>query len=152
MFSVAPCLRGGCESLVVVFQHPLSSFLQHRKCYAEAFVCRLRSSNGLKQQIHGRAPIESWDETYVHVRHNTNRVVLSERRDGTNAEPYTWVREAGRGRVFYTAWGHDQRTWSNPEFQGQLENGLRWAAEKKLVLKIDHAYPLAETAQAHREN
>src|ERR1051325_4348038 len=29
----------------------------------------------------GLSPIESWDETYVHTRHNPNKTVLSERRD-----------------------------------------------------------------------
>ena len=58
----------------------------------------------------GLSPIESWDETYVHTKHNANRIVLSERRDTKGAEPYTWVREHGKGRVFYTAWGHDERT------------------------------------------
>jgi type 1 glutamine amidotransferase len=92
----------------------------------------------------GLSPIESWDETYVHTKHNTNRIVLAERRyAGTNsmtanlgntdpsdgAEPWTWVREHGKGRVFYTAWGHDQRTWSNPGFQALVENGIRWTAE-----------------------
>ncbi|PYK98809.1 MAG: hypothetical protein DME19_11085 [Verrucomicrobia bacterium] len=76
----------------------------------------------------GLSPIESWDETYVHTRHNTNRVVLAERRDNNGAEPYTWVREAGKGRVFYTAWGHDQRTWSNAGFLALVENGIRWAS------------------------
>lgn len=91
----------------------------------------------------GLSPIESWDETYVHTKHNTNRVVLAERRyPGTNAmtanlgntadaggaEPYTWVREHGKGRVFYTAWGHDQRTWNNTNFQALVESGIRWAA------------------------
>jgi type 1 glutamine amidotransferase len=28
----------------------------------------------------GLSPIESWDETYVHAKHNTNRIVLAERR------------------------------------------------------------------------
>jgi type 1 glutamine amidotransferase len=79
----------------------------------------------------GLSPIESWDETYVHSQHNTNRVVLAERRDETGAEPYTWVREVGKGRVFYTAWGHDQRTWNNPQFVALIENGIRWAAGKK---------------------
>lgn len=78
--------------------------------------------------MQGLAPIESWDETYVHTAHNPNRVVLSERRDDKGAEPYTWVREHGRGRVFYTAWGHDQRTWSNAGFLALVENGIRWAA------------------------
>ena len=76
----------------------------------------------------GLAPIESWDETYVHTKHNTNRLVLAERRDDKGAEPYTWVRQYGKGRVFYTAWGHDERTWSNPGFQALIENGLRWAS------------------------
>jgi putative membrane-bound dehydrogenase-like protein len=67
---------------------------------------------------------ESWDETYVHARHNSDRVVLEKRDD----EPYTWVRTHGRGRVFYTAWGHDQRTWGNPGFHELLERGIRWAA------------------------
>jgi type 1 glutamine amidotransferase len=77
----------------------------------------------------GLLPIERWDETYVHTQHNTNRVVLAERRDDKGAEPYTWVRDHGKGRVFYTAWGHDQRTWSNPGFHGLVENGIRWASE-----------------------
>jgi type 1 glutamine amidotransferase len=79
----------------------------------------------------GLTPIESWDETYVHTKHNTNRLVLAERRDEKGNEPYTWVREAGKGRVFYTAWGHDLRTWSNPQFVALIENGIRWAAGKK---------------------
>jgi len=76
----------------------------------------------------GISAIESWDETYVHTKHNTNRIVLAERRTETGAEPWTWVREHGKGRVFYTAWGHDQRTWSNPGFQALVQNGIRWAS------------------------
>jgi len=76
----------------------------------------------------GLSAIESWDETYVHHRHNTNRIVLAERRDDSGPEPWTWVREHGKGRVFYTAWGHDQRTWSNAGFHALLENGVRWVA------------------------
>jgi putative membrane-bound dehydrogenase-like protein len=86
----------------------------------------------------GVQPIENWDETYVHTKHNANRVVLAERRDAQGNEPYTWVREAGKGRVFYTAWGHDQRTWGNPQFIALIENGVRWATsggEADLVAK-----------------
>jgi putative membrane-bound dehydrogenase-like protein len=84
--------------------------------------------NGDHPVTKGLTAIESWDETYVHTRHNTNRVVLAERRDEKGNEPYTWVREHGKGRVFYTAWGHDQRTWGNAGFQALVENGIRWAA------------------------
>jgi type 1 glutamine amidotransferase len=41
------------------------------------------------------------------------------------------VREAGKGRVFYTAWGHDQRTWTNTQFVALIDNGIRWAAAKQ---------------------
>lgn len=74
-------------------------------------------------------PIESWDESYVHTMHNEkDRTVLSVREDDKGKEPYTWVRTQGKGRVFYTAWGHDQRTWGNEDFQKLLERGIRWAA------------------------
>ena len=38
-----------------------------------------------------------------------------------------WVRYWGRGRVFYTALGHDETTWNNPAFRKQVEMGIRWA-------------------------
>ena len=77
----------------------------------------------------GLKPIESWDESYVHEMHNEQgRTVLGVREDAQGKEPYTWVRTEGKGRVFYTAWGHDQRTWGNKDFQDLLERGVRWAA------------------------
>ncbi|MCE9547693.1 MAG: ThuA domain-containing protein [Planctomycetia bacterium] len=77
----------------------------------------------------GFGGFESWDETYVHAKHNEkDRLVLSYRVDKDGREPYTWVRTQGKGRVFYTAWGHDDRTWSNPGFQNLVERGIRWAA------------------------
>ena len=58
---------------------------------------------------------ESWDETYVHTKHNEkDRTVLEVPRRGRRKEPWTWVRTHGKGRVFYTAWGHDERTWGHP--------------------------------------
>lgn len=71
---------------------------------------------------------ESWDETYVHTKHNTqDRTVLETRAEGDGEEPWTWARTHGKGRVFYTAWGHDGRTFSNPGFQNLVERGIRWA-------------------------
>jgi putative membrane-bound dehydrogenase-like protein len=71
---------------------------------------------------------ESWDETYVHTKHNEkNRTVLEYREDRNGREPWTWVRTQGKGRVFYTAWGHDEPTWGNPGFQNLVERGIRWA-------------------------
>src|SRR3954466_105585 len=78
--------------------------------------------------LKGLKPIESWDETYVHEMHNDNdRTILAYRVDDRGKEPYTWSRTEGKGRVFYTAWGHDQRTWGNVDFQDLVERGIRWA-------------------------
>ena len=68
----------------------------------------------------GFEPFTSWDETYVHRRHNLQgRTVLEYR----GSEPWTWVREQGDGRVFYTAWGHDHRTWRQPGFHDLVSAG-----------------------------
>ena len=78
--------------------------------------------------LKGYKGFESWDETYVHTKHNDKeRTVLEYREDKDGKEPWTWIREQGKGRVFYTAWGHDQRTWSNPGFLNLVERGTRWA-------------------------
>jgi len=81
----------------------------------------------------GFGGFESWDETYVHHLHNPNdRIVLEERRQGqlasgTKAEPWTWVRTHGQGRVFYTAWGHNMSTWGQVGFQNLVARGIVWA-------------------------
>ncbi len=78
--------------------------------------------------LRGFGGFESWDETYVHTKHqDKDRTVLEHRQEGERQEPWTWVRTHGKGRVFYTAWGHDQRTWGNPGFQNLVERGIRWA-------------------------
>ena len=77
-------------------------------------------------------PFETWDETYVHDHLTDDRTVLMERveRDSSGGEirePYTWVRQQGEGRVFYTAYGHDERTWGNEGFQKLIAGGILWA-------------------------
>jgi putative membrane-bound dehydrogenase-like protein len=80
----------------------------------------------------------SWDETYIHHKHNSEgRLILEyreqgEQAEGQTAEPWTWVRNEGKGRVFYTAWGHDERTWGQPGFQALVERGIRWSCGQDL--------------------
>lgn len=69
----------------------------------------------------------SWDETYVHQNLNPDMTVLTTRAEGGRQEPYTWVRDQGKGRVFYTAYGHNDSTWTNPGFQKLVNNGVMWA-------------------------
>lgn len=75
----------------------------------------------------GLEPFETWDETYVHHLHNENRTVLMERVEGDAKEPWTWIRTHGNGRIFYTAYGHDERTWNHPGFHTLMERGIKWA-------------------------
>ena len=77
--------------------------------------------------MQGLEPFETWDETYVHTLHNDDRTLLMERVEGDHREPWTWTRTHGDGRIFYTAYGHDERTWSHPGFHTLVKNGLLWA-------------------------
>jgi uncharacterized protein len=85
----------------------------------------------------GLKAFRSFDETYVHDKVNPDKLVLMERVDATRREPYTWVRNEGKGRVFYTAWGHDENTWSNPGFQELIERGVYWAVGDQVKAAVD---------------
>ncbi|HZI24441.1 MAG TPA: ThuA domain-containing protein, partial [Chryseolinea sp.] len=74
---------------------------------------------------------ETWDETYVHDKLGKDITVLMERVEDNHREPWTWVKEHGTGRVFYTAYGHDERTWSNPGFHQLMKEGILWAVGDK---------------------
>ncbi|TWT49315.1 Trehalose utilization [Rubripirellula amarantea] len=92
-------------------------------------VFRAEDANSGHELMSGFGGFKSWDETYVHHLHNEkDRTVLEYRVDAEGREPWTWIRHQGTGRVFYTAWGHDARTWTNPGFQNLVERGIRWAA------------------------
>lgn len=77
--------------------------------------------------LRGWESFTTWDETYVHRDHAASgRTVLTVR--GAEREPWTWVRAEGSGRVFYTAWGHDERTWTQPGFLDLLARAALWTA------------------------
>jgi uncharacterized protein len=87
-------------------------------------------------------PFRTWDETYVHTQHNEkDRHVLQTRQEGSGEEPWTWVRTHGKGRVFYTAYGHDGRTWGQPAFHDLIERGIRCASEAALGAEAVHLRP-----------
>ncbi len=87
----------------------------------------------------GLKPVQSMDESYRHSKLNPDKTVLETRSSESgpvsdpDGEPYTWVRTSGKGRVFYTAWGHDHRTWSNVDFQRLLARGTLWACGQTLT-------------------
>ena len=86
--------------------------------------------------VAGLPTFKAYDETYLHSHLQADNNVLAVReikadqtkdRPDQKEEPYTWTRQYGKGRVFYTAYGHDERTWSQPGFQQLLERGILWA-------------------------
>ena len=94
------------------------------------------------------AEYSSWDETYIHTKHNPNRTVLAVHREGGHEEPWTWVRTYGKGRVFYTASGHGPQpytradsaagrprivdgstnVWLHSGFHNLIDNAVKWTA------------------------
>lgn len=44
--------------------------------------------------------------------------------------PVAWTRCAGRGRIFYTALGHQAATYESREFRKLLEGGIAWAMRR----------------------
>lgn len=87
----------------------------------------------------------TFDETYVHDHLSKNIEVLSERVEGDHHEPYTWVRSYGKGRVFYTAYGHDDHTFRNPGFLQLVHNGILWAVNENARKNLQ-AFKLANPA------
>ena len=41
--------------------------------------------------------------------------------------PVSWIRDYGRGRVFYTNLGHNEDTWKDKMFRKHLINGISWS-------------------------
>jgi putative membrane-bound dehydrogenase-like protein len=82
--------------------------------------------------MRGVQEFSTWDETYVHHKLSNDRIVLMERVDGDRHEPWTWVKEHEKGKIFYTAYGHDERTWSNPGFHELMKQGIVWAVDEKV--------------------
>lgn len=52
----------------------------------------------------------------------------SHHESGIDGEPSSWVREIGRGQLFYSALGHDARSFGHPVLRELLTRGIRWAA------------------------
>ena len=99
----------------------------------------------------GYAPPETWDETYRHNELGDDLRVLMVRdrtpAEGGGSEPYTWTRQQGKGRVFYTALGHDARTWKSEGFQDLLARGIRYAAGRLTDPRNPKPFEFQESAE-----
>jgi putative membrane-bound dehydrogenase-like protein len=98
-------------------------------------VFRTRIVDAAHPAMKGVKEFEAWDETYVHHRLTGDRHILMVREEDGKREPWTWVRQQGKGRVFYTASGHDERVFRIADFHRLVLQGIRWA-----VGRPDHQY------------
>lgn len=51
--------------------------------------------------------------------------------------PVSWIRDYGKGRVFFTIFGHRDEVWKDPKYQEHITGGIEWA----LGLKQGDARP-----------
>jgi uncharacterized protein len=84
----------------------------------------------------GLQPFQISDESLTFTATAADRTVLLNRGGAQSPEPLAWVRSQGQGRVFYTALGHDERSWSNAGFQQLLKNAISWAIGPQVAKQL----------------
>jgi putative membrane-bound dehydrogenase-like protein len=115
---------------------------------------RIKNDQPNHPVLAGFPGIKTVDETYLHSKLQADNVVIQSRilgpeqakdKPGAATEPYTWVRKYGKGNVFYTAYGHDERTWETEGFQQLVAQGILHAVgeEKRALLENLKLAPLA---------
>ncbi|MDH4445597.1 MAG: ThuA domain-containing protein [Akkermansiaceae bacterium] len=84
--------------------------------------------------------LKSWDETYEHMDLTADRHILQMRppinKGETKPEPWTWTRNEAKGRVFYTASGHDERCWEQQAYQTLVKRAILWTIGEKKASKF----------------
>jgi len=82
----------------------------------------------------GFEDFEIQDETYRHRYHEKTEKILHHLiRCGRDKEQQSmaWVRDYGKGRIFYTSLGHGRQAWTNPHFQRLAVRGIYWAVGRE---------------------
>jgi len=80
----------------------------------------------------GLEDFEITDEAYRHRYHEkAKRHDLVRIDRGKEQQSMAWVRDYGKGRVFYTSLGHGRQAWTNPHFQRLAVRGIYWAVKRQ---------------------
>jgi type 1 glutamine amidotransferase len=73
----------------------------------------------------------NWSRDDVHVLLSLDPAAVDLNATGVNRLDHdfalAWTRTYGKGRVFYTALGHEPAVWQDPRFEQHLAGGIRWA-------------------------
>lgn len=100
--------------------------------------------------MQGLKPFTSYDETYLHSQLQPDNNILAVReikadqqkdKPNTKTEPYTWTRTYGKGKVFYTAYGHDENTWEKEGFQELIYKAIVWSVNENALASFNIRKP-----------
>jgi uncharacterized protein len=146
--AIRTAVRGGkgmlvihCGIVMAGFDARMDTVFGGRFVRHDTAVFRARILMPDHPALKGVETFESWDETYEHKLVGDRTVLMERPAPGGKAEPWTWVRNEGKGRVYYTASGHDTRTWSKAAYQKQLAVALLWTMGKEVVALGPQAPP-----------
>ena len=104
---------------------------------AEVFQPKIVSNHSL---LEGWDNFNAWDETYVQEHIEDNREILAMR----ESEPWTWIKEVGKGRLFYTASGHDERVWREPSFAELLIRAVKYVSKREKIARPNLSFNYEE--------
>jgi NADPH2:quinone reductase len=65
--------------------------------------------------------------------------------------PFDLIQLSTKGSLFLTRPTMKDYTTTREDLEARAGDVLRWVVEGKLTLRLEHDYPLAEAAQAHRD-
>ena len=136
LHSASYCFRNSMQYVALVG----GQFQKH-----DAGVFKTEITDAAHPIMKGFTGFETWDETYVHTMGAADRHILQTR----EGEPSTWTRNEGQGRVFYTAYGHDSRTFSNPGFHDLVFRGTLWAVGDARAAAFEKWKPAPFTYSDH---
>jgi type 1 glutamine amidotransferase len=74
----------------------------------------------------GVRPFTLHDELYI-MEHWPEDYRLLARTEAEGGQPIAWVREQGKGRVFYLSLGHNAHCFDNADYAKLLRRGAQWA-------------------------
>ncbi len=78
----------------------------------------------------GMTPWEMGDETYTMESAEEGSQLLLTVEHPKSMNVLGWAREYGNSRIFCLQSGHDNVTFSNPNFREVLKRGIQWAAKR----------------------
>jgi len=97
---------------------------------AHPSTAHLGSAFRIKDEIY---QVKNWQRKDVHVLLSVDpaSVDLSKGKREDHDYALAWTKEYGKGRVFYTALGHDQEVWKDVRFLKHLVEGIVWAGRDR---------------------